>query len=129
MIKRQRNRITLALMAICGLTIGMIFSVPAKAQSPVNGTAFGGNYRTVTTASHTSNSASGSFTATHKTGAYISDPTCAVTVTALDNLGNGMLCQNASGTLSCSKTVYKANTYGSHCNSNFCGVYYWNASD
>lgn len=129
MKKARNNKTKLAIIAACCLTLGLVFSVPVKAQSPVNGTSTGGNYGTVTTASHTFNSAHGSFTATHKTGAYISAPTCSITVTGYNGNGVGIVCDVASGTLSCSKTVYASGIYSATCHSCFCGVDYWMASN
>ena len=93
------------------------------------GAAFGGNYRTVTAVNHTSNSVSGSFSATHKTGAYISDPTCTITVTGFKYNGVGTANVVVHGTLNCSGSASGEDIYRATCDSIFCGVYHWTASD
>ena len=129
MKRKNQNRISKVLAIIMCLILMLVMSPTAQAAS-LNGTAFGGNYRTVTTATHSSTQASGSFTATHVKGAAVVDPTCAITVTAVNSVFAGIRCESASGALTCSTSVTPGEAvYGAISNSSFCGSYYYSVQD
>ncbi len=103
----KRRMKTLVVIALCGVLFFATTQDSFAAQ--VNKVMF--NFNTVTRASHTAYSASGSFEATARPGAT-AEPMCRIAVTAYDSNGHSITTLYMDGTNSASLTLSLSETVG-----------------
>ncbi len=116
-MKKAYSKIVMCLM-VFSLAVTFVSRSAYAAQQKV--TMF--NFDTFTTATHTSNSATGTFLAVQKPGAT-AEPMCNICVTALDHNGQVISTVPVEGTYSTTATITVVNVGGCSVRSYFLGVF------